>query len=308
MGCPICGKPVEKRERARHLPRFFLCPHCGGFFTDQKPRIQYEEQYFTEKPKRAEKKSVFSPLLDFFLWLRMRKIRKIMKENTTAGGEGEKRILDYGCGNGKLVAYLRKKGFDVDGYDPEVSAVALAHMQGLPVFGEIPEKQYDLIMFWHCLEHTCEPLKDTRAVSRFLKPDGKILVAVPHGGSWEAKIFGESWFCYDWPFHMVHFTPRALSVLLSQSGFKELSIDYFNPEYTVSSLAQTFLNLFLPKNALYSFMSARRQTMRRRKLFFLGIFSLFALVIISPILFLFFIGAFLMQKTAAFIVIAQKRA
>ena len=35
-------------------------------------------------------------------------------------------ILDYGCGKGSDVAYLKSKGFDVDGYDPYYSDIDLS--------------------------------------------------------------------------------------------------------------------------------------------------------------------------------------
>lgn len=258
----------------------------------------YPKEYFAEEPEKP-KKNVFSPMLNFFLWLRMKKIIRAL------GGKGGK-ILDYGCGNGKLVAYLKEKGFDVDGYDPEPSAVALAQRNGLPVFGKIPDQTYDIVMFWHCLEHSATPLHDVLALANRIAPRGRLLIAVPNGDGLEARFFGESFFCYDWPFHRIHFTPHALTLLLAKAGFRVRSVDYLNPEYTVSSLVQTFLNLFLPKNAFYSFVSARRQTASKVRLFFLALLSLLLLVIFSPVLILFFLAALLSGKTAAFITVAER--
>lgn len=324
--CVICGSVIEKPELVRHLPRFMRCPHCTGYFTSEKFDAAYPSEYFTEEPGKP-RKCIFSPLLGFFLWLRMRKILKWTRHHNhpsypllgkggeaeedsssppRIGGEVRPRILDYGCGNGKLVAYLRQKGFDADGYDPEPSAVALALKAGLPVFSAVPDKKYALIMLWHSLEHSETPLQDILALKNYVAPRGRLLIAVPNGDSLEARFFGESFFCYDWPFHRVHFTPKALAILLRRAGFRLLTVNHFNPEYTVSSLVQTFLNLFLPKNAFYSFVSARRQTAGKGKILLLSILSLLLVAIFSPILALFFLTALFSKKTAAFITTADK--
>lgn len=341
MTCTICGDFVEHPELARHLPHFVRCSVCTGYVTEEKETVAYPKEYFAEESKKP-KKSIFSSMFTFFLWLRMKKIQRILQKDATPfnpqkypsseesfgpalrcrapalrelqafapspSEEGRRRpcILDYGCGNGTLVAYLREKGFDADGYDPEPSAVALARKAGLPVFGTIPDKQYALIMLWHSLEHSETPLQDIRALKNHLTRSGRLLIAVPNGDGLEARFFGESFFCYDWPFHRVHFTQKALTILLEQAGFRVLSVDHFSPEYTVSSLVQTFLNLFLPKNVLYSFVSARRQTVGKRRVLFFALLSLLLLVAFSPVLALFFIFALLLKRTAAFIVVAER--
>lgn len=309
MHCAICDNNIFSLKPARHLPRFARCPNCTGYVTAEKEAASYPAEYFSqyqpsvgtggaEEPQK-QRRSIFSPLLDFFLWLRMRKIARSLD-----GKKGE--IFDYGCGNGKLVAYLRDRGFEAEGYDPEPSAVTLAQKQGLPVFGVVPNKKYDLVMFWHSLEHSDTPLRDVTAITSHLQPTGRLLIAVPNGDSFEARFAGESWFCYDWPFHRVHFTPKALTILLEKAGFRVLFIDYVNPEYTVSSLVQTFLNLFLPKNALYSMVSHRRMNQGTIVLIFVMIFSAALLAAVSPFLVLVFLLESFFKRTAAFIAVAEQ--
>src|SRR3989338_1893721 len=144
MECVICGFFIKNLEPARHLPRFIRCPNCTGFVTSKKEEALYPDTYFTEEAGGEEKGSIFSPMLNFFLWLRFRTVARFLRNKSG-------KILDYGCGNGKLVAYLRHKGLSVDGYDPSDGAVGLAEKRGLPVFKEIPEVQYEMIMLWHSL-------------------------------------------------------------------------------------------------------------------------------------------------------------
>lgn len=298
MNCPICSTVIPVSLALSRLPRFIRCPNCTGYITMEKEIANYPTSYFTEAPEKSQR-NIFSPLLNFFLWLRFRKIACVL------GGKKE-RILDYGCGNGKLIVYLRGKGLSVEGYDPEPSAIALARRRGLSVFGSIVDTPYDLVMLWHSLEHTETPLKEIEAITKHLSPEGRVLIAVPNGDCLEARLARESWFCYDWPFHRVHFTPKALTILLHKTGFRILSVSHLNLEYTVSSLVQTFLNLFLPKNALYNFVATRRSAVDTVTLSAYSAASLVILIIFSPILLLFFIVAVVTHRTAAFIVVAQK--
>ncbi len=215
-------------------------------------------------------------------------------------------MLDYGCGRGTLVQYLRERGIEAVGYDPSPAAVALARKSRTPVFTEIPAGPYDLVMFWHSLEHTDDPLAAVRTARSRLLPGGKLLIAVPNAASWEAKIAHERWFHYDYPFHRVHFTPRALRLMLERAGFRVRGIDFFNPEYTLSGLVQTFLNFFLPKNVLYSVVSHRRMELPRALAILISLVSLVLVLLFAPVLLTVFFLALLFKKTGAIAVIADR--
>jgi len=286
---------------ARHLPGFFRCPHCSGYFHEEGSPPPYEEGYFAAASQPSLLSKGLGKVLEIFLWTRKRCVKRTVGANKSA------EILDYGCGNGKLVRYLRQHGFKVDGFDPSAAAVALARQADLPVFSDIPHKKYDLIMFWHSLEHTDTPLSDLGGLLKHLKPDGQLLIAVPNGDSLEAYLTRGRWFCYDWPFHRVHFTPRALRGLLEQVGCKVQWFDFVNMEYTISSLMQSFLNTILPKNTLYSVVSNRRMPGAGTKIVFFGLLSLGLLTIFSPLILFFFLIALVSRRTAAMIVVAKSR-
>lgn len=60
-----------------------------------------------------------------------------------------KSILDYGCGKGKLIKALRKKGFEVQGYDPAVKE-----------WDNYPIHKVDMIVCCDVLEHVEEGFVD----------------------------------------------------------------------------------------------------------------------------------------------------
>lgn len=214
------------------------------------------------------------------------------------------RVLDYGAGDGRLVAGLRSRCVEAIGYDPSPAVAALAGERGIPVFTQISAGPYNLVMFWHSLEHVDQPLKSLATLKPFLAPQAQLLIAVPNAASWEAEFAGEKWFHYDYPFHRVHFSPQSISALLKAAGFRVERIDFFTPEYTVSGLAQTFLNFFLTKNALYSVVSHRRQERSSQSLAALSVISLIMLLAAAPILTVIYILELIFRRSGAMVVIA----
>ena len=57
--------------------------------------------------------------------------------------------------------------------------------------------------------------RHNRRISRWLKTDGELLIAVPNYKSWDAKHYKEHWAAYDVPRHLHHFDKNSMSMLKS---------------------------------------------------------------------------------------------
>ena len=298
--CPVCGSP-RFASNASPLPHFLVCTECGGYVGEEAP-VAYPKEDFAEGDEPTTLARLARPILQFFLYLRLRMIRRALRSAPNDS------ILDYGCGNGKVVAFGLARGLQVQGYDPSQGAVTLAQSRGLPVANDLPEpgSAFGLVMLWHSLEHTPDPLAVLRRVHELLAPGGKLLVAVPNAASWEATLAKERWFCYDWPRHQVHFTPTTLQALFLRAGFTPEWLNLTNLEYTLSSTAQTFLNLFLPADVLYSVVAHRRRGGSRVKALALAGGSMFLLLVASPILLIWFVLEWLFGKTGAMVLVGRK--
>lgn len=301
MKCPIC-RSVISQKRSRTKYRYFLtCQNCGGYFAKRKPNAVYSENYFAEKGATVIS-NLFSPLLNLFYLSRVNRVRLHIPKNGS-------RVLDYGCGSGKLVAQLNNSGIKTIGFEPSSGARKIAKKQGIPVYDKLMRgtKYFDLVMFWHSLEHTDSPADVIAKIKPILKVGGKLLIAVPNIDSLEAKFTREKWFHFSYPFHLVHFTPRAIKIMLDQNGFEIESIDFFNPEYTISGLVQSLLNLVLPKDVLYSVVAHRRLNFDLPAAIILSLLSILIAIIFSPLLFIVFIIQLTLKKTGAMVVVAWKR-
>lgn len=302
LKCPICENNREDLIIPSFLPKCYQCGVCGGSFVVNQVEDIYTEKYFSEKDTPSLISRISTPLLNFFYVLRVSKIEKLLSDKKSP------KVLDYGCGAGKLVEALIKKNINTIGFEPSEGARNITKKKNLPVYGDIKtsEDGYDLIMFWQSLEHTETPLEVLNLVKNNLSDNGKILIAVPNADSFEAKIFKENWFHYTYPLHRIHFTPKSAEIMIRKAGFNTISIDFWNPEYTISGLIQSFLNWFLPKDTLYSVISHRRQTMPLYKAILISLASVFIILFFSPILILFFIFQLIFDKTGAMVIVAEK--
>ena len=95
------------------------------------------------------------------------------------------RVLDYGCGSGR-VAIAIKKAFpaaQVAGYDVDAHSIGRAReaAQGLQIaFGtERPNGPFDLVTICDCIHDLAAPEETLREIHRLLKADGTLFIVEP---------------------------------------------------------------------------------------------------------------------------------
>lgn len=147
-------------------------------------------------------------------------------ERVTRDLKTRARTLDVGCATGELMVELRQRGFDAMGVEPDPDAAEFARKHyGLSVrtgsIHDIPDDAglFDLISFWHVLEHVHDLKGVLRRARELLTPSGKLAIAVPNPLSADARAYGTNWVAWDTPRHLYHFEPRVMLNLLSKSGF-----------------------------------------------------------------------------------------
>src|SRR3989344_844516 len=97
--CPICGNPILKSVPAKHLPHFFRCQNCSGYYNDDRNNSPtYHETYFADKKSPTFLGTWISKFLDLYLLVYEQKIKRLIPSKDSW-------ILDYGCGKGKLVGF-----------------------------------------------------------------------------------------------------------------------------------------------------------------------------------------------------------
>jgi 2-polyprenyl-3-methyl-5-hydroxy-6-metoxy-1,4-benzoquinol methylase len=140
------------------------------------------------------------------------------------------RLLDIGCGDGKMLKDMADLGWQVEGIDLDSVAVANSRSKGLKAhcgFLEdlrYPDNCFDAVTMSHVIEHVHDPLELLKECRRILKPDGRIALVTPNINSVGHRIYSSSWFHLDPPRHLHIFTVGSIGVLLQRAGFRKTKI------------------------------------------------------------------------------------
>jgi SAM-dependent methyltransferase len=155
------------------------------------------------------------------------------------------RALDVGCGDGSFLKALARQGWDVSGTElsESIATTACTDLGKRVRVGAVheigfPAASFDLVTFWHVLEHLEDPKHALAEASRLLKADGQIVVAVPNIDSWQARVFGSDWLHLDVPRHRWHFSPQTLSAIAGQCELRVECVRHFSLEYGPFAIVQ----------------------------------------------------------------------
>ena len=137
------------------------------------------------------------------------------------------KLLDVGCGGGRLLNRMKKRGWQVEGTDfDEQAAQRVAsrygirtHVGDLPQCA-LPDDSFDAIVMSQAIEHLYDPKATLRECLRILKPGGLLVMTTPNAHSIGATEFGASWRGWEAPRHLHLFTVESLRNLTQQAGFE----------------------------------------------------------------------------------------
>lgn len=135
-------------------------------------------------------------------------------------------ILDIGCFNGALLAFLGA-GWDRFGVEPSAPAAQMARARGVDVLGttidDVPdEPRFDVIMAIDVVEHIAEPLPFFRAVARRLRPGGVFIVQTGDLDAWSWRLEGSRyWYC-SLPEHLSFYNRSAMTELAAKTGMESV--------------------------------------------------------------------------------------
>jgi 2-polyprenyl-3-methyl-5-hydroxy-6-metoxy-1,4-benzoquinol methylase len=148
--------------------------------------------------------------------------------------EGERRVLDIGCGAGDNARILRSLGREVHGVTLSEKEAALAR----PFFHRLtvadvqtwepdyPPAFFDAILLSHVIEHLTDPQTTLKRLSKYLRPGGTVYVAAPNVLFWKQRLqFLIGRFDYQDQgildrTHLRFFTVRTLRELLENAGYE----------------------------------------------------------------------------------------
>lgn len=279
MKCAICGnrennKPYVLKEMMfgfRDEFKYFECSDCACFQIESIPQNMqkyYPDNYYSfsqeiEKPLKLNyfkqlqfdhlsgyKRSFFGALASYKYTLKLASWFK----NMYLKSKNEK-ILDIGCGNGKLLKYLYQVGFtNLTGVDPYVEK-DLIYDKKFRIFKksifEIKE-QFDIIMMHHSLEHMDNQLDVLSHVNQLLNSNGKLLIRIPIMSQPLFEKYGVNMVFLDAPRHFFIHTIKSITTLLAEAGLAVKTIIYDAEVFDITASEMYMRNISIKDSGNYS--------------------------------------------------------
>lgn len=151
------------------------------------------------------------------------------------------KILDIGCGAGKMLSAAREAGCECYGVEPSPHARGVLERHGIVAYptvfdSRIPRNSFDVVVFNQSLEHVPDPIAAASMACALLQPGGFLIISVPNHASLESRIFGTYWRHLDVPRHLHHFSPEALAALGTKLGLELVDKRYKFWGYPTSSI------------------------------------------------------------------------
>jgi SAM-dependent methyltransferase len=200
---------------------FRTCDACGySFLAD--PRVDfaalYNEEYY--RGRGADTNVAYVEEMSDPRTVRLYEWDGILRAVTSLTGTPRVRWLDYGCGLGGLVRYLREHGIaEAYGFDEGWGADWMAS-QGLPLLRRDElgayEGTFDVITAIEVIEHVTDPVGVMTHVNSLLKPGGWFFLTTGNAEPHLRRLLNWSYVNPD--VHVGYFQPRTLATVYEKAG------------------------------------------------------------------------------------------
>lgn len=139
----------------------------------------------------------------------------------------EKKLLDFGCGNGLFFRYLKQhnqslfSSLSLSGYDPYFSNTDNVNI-GVNFYSSIKKikTQFNFVTALDVIEHTENDIKTLLQIHNLLAPDGQLLLTVP--------AYQCLYSLHDAAIgHYRRYTKVSLKHILAKTGFSVVCSSYF---------------------------------------------------------------------------------
>lgn len=220
--CPACGRSSWRPDLDAPPWRLVRC-RCGlraldGEIDAAEALANNEKQYGGEDYNEWYR--TVKPLL------RERYERDLDEIERLLPRDGDASLLDVGCSYGWFLEVAAERGWRAAGVEVTDETASVARDAGLDVRtgllheARFDDASFDVVCLWDVLEHVPDVDPFLAEVRRVLRPGGLLAIQSPNVRSVMARAAGREWSWLLLPFHVWHFTPRAMRATLQRRGFR----------------------------------------------------------------------------------------
>ena len=167
------------------------------------------------------KRNLFEKAYHFVRQIALKRKLKLINSFQTQ----EKYLLDIGCGTGDFLETAKNNGWQITGIEPSDNAREIANKKTnnsvykIEQLLKLEPNSFDVISLWHVLEHLPNLDEHIKIFKRLLKPNGRLVIAVPNYKSFDALYYKSFWAAFDVPRHLWHFSKTGIQKLFAQESF-----------------------------------------------------------------------------------------
>ena len=253
INCKFCNRDISqsKEIRTNNIINneefyFYYCNECHALSSQNYDRSNLYERDRDNTNYTPSNQSLFSFLKYNFIKLSNRKfLNKDLKN---------KKVLDYGCGNGDFAnicfEYMADSfAYDVQEDKPKTLNKNITYFNNKN-FNSSSEK-FDLIFARHVLEHVPSPPETIKLLLDKLQANGKLIIEVPNLDSINRKFMGKFWTGFFSPYHETVFSRKTFNVICS-----DLMVNYEIRNAEPFVFGVFLMHLGLPRNIarVFSFL------------------------------------------------------
>lgn len=250
--CPWCGS--DKAQINLWLKDEFLtkedfhiceCLNCGLLYTMPRPSKDKIGEYYKSEEyySHQENKKGFIPRI----YEQVKKVNLKHKYKLATQGKQVGKMLDIGCGVGDFLHTTESYGWQCIGVEPSEDAKAIARQRttanilSSEELENLPDASFDVITMWHVLEHVDDLKWQVAQLQRLIKPEGRIVIALPNYKSYDGQYYKEQWAAYDVPRHLSHFNRSTIAKILTTNDLKLVKTDKLKWDaYYISYLSEQY--------------------------------------------------------------------
>jgi SAM-dependent methyltransferase len=201
------------------------CSSCGLVAQDPLPVRSEIAAFYPASYSAYNSDTIISWMSEAVFAQDARRISRLMPKDA--------RILDVGCGNGRALLAMRRRGFkQLAGLEIDAAAAQRARESGLDVRrGELldtdfADGSFDLIRMGHVIEHVLDPMATLHRAYLLLKPGGILMGETPNTDCLDWRIFKKYWGPLHIPRHIFIFDDRNLRQALRRANFVEIKMGF----------------------------------------------------------------------------------
>jgi len=225
------------------------CANCTLRFTQDVPDSASIGPYYKSENYISHTNTSMGFVNRLYQIVRKKTLRQKRRLICKTTGKQRGTLLDVGSGTGAFVNEMKQNGWEVTGLEPDEDARRVAkesfhcELKSTDVLLSLPENAFDAITLWHVLEHVHDLKNYLHQFKKLLKPDGRLVIAVPNYTSFDASVYRQYWAAYDVPRHLYHFSPLSMKLLVHKNGMRIIKYKpmWFDSFY-VSFLSSKYKN------------------------------------------------------------------